>query len=104
MRKINEPPSLIARIFSNRFFLVLWIMGCIVLGIRLIRSGLETKQAFLAKQQAEDRLKQEEKKGVELMEKLNKIQSPLEQERRIREELNMQKPGEIILQLPSPTP
>ncbi len=104
MRKIEERTSLLSKLFSNRIFLLLWAIGCLVIGIRLIRSAMETKQAFLAKQQAEERLKQEETKGLELLKKLDQANSPLEEERRIRDELNMQKPGEIILQIPSPTP
>lgn len=104
MRKISHNSSLLTTFFSNPFFLTLWVVGCILVGIRLIHSGLETNQAFSAKRQAEDRLAQEEKKGLELFKKLENSESSLEKEKRIRDELNMQKPGEIILSIPSPSP
>lgn len=104
MREMSGTESPFSRVFSNRFFLFLWVIGCLVVGARLIYSSFGTKDAFSARDQAEKRLKEEEQKGIELIEKLNKAESQLEEERRIRNELNMQKPGEIILQLPSPKP
>lgn len=92
------------KILSQKWVLILWICGCILLGVQLIRSALTTKNAFFAKSQAEERLKKEEETGFSLMEQLRNAQSPLEKEKRIRDQLNMQKPGEIILSIPSPSP
>ncbi len=92
------------KILSQKWVLILWICVCILLGVQLIRSALTTKNAFFAKSQAEERLKKEEETGFSLMEQLRNAQSPLEKEKRIRDQLNMQKPGEIILSIPSPSP
>jgi cell division protein FtsB len=51
-------------------------------------------------QQAKARLAQEEKEALELIDKLNKADTPFAKEKIIRDELQMQKPNETILQIP----
>lgn len=77
---------------------------CIFVGISLIRSGLQARRAFEARRQAEASVHEKEVKGLELMEQLKEANTPFATEKIIRDELNLQLPGEVILQLPSPSP
>jgi len=45
-----------------------------------------------------------EKENDDLKRKIEKVQDPFERERIIRDELLMQKPGEVIVQVPTQTP
>lgn len=81
-----------------------WAVLCVLLATSLIRSALGVKTAFTAREKAAATLKNEEQKNKELREKIQNADDPLTQERMIRDELNKQKPGEVILLLPSPTP
>jgi cell division protein FtsB len=81
-----------------------WAILCFLLAISLIKSALGVKTAFTAREKAATVLKAEEQKNKELREKIQHAQDPLTQEKMIRDELNKQKPGEMILLLPSPTP
>ena len=92
------------RWFHHPLFSVLWIGACVLLGFSLIRSGLQARNAFETKEQAEANVREKEEKGLELMKQLQEANTPYAQEKIIRDELNMQLPGEVILQLPSPSP
>lgn len=89
-------------LWSHPLALLLWSILCLIIGVRLLRSALSARQAFSTKTQAEQILQDEEKKGAKLMEQVNQADQALSQEKIIRDELNLQKPGEIILQLPTP--
>ncbi len=54
-------------------------------------------------QQAKARLAQEEKKALELIEKLNTADTPFAKEKIIRDELQMQKPSETVILIPKET-
>ncbi len=90
--------------FQHPLFIAGWIGVCFLVGLSLIRSGLQARNAFVAKQQAEANLHEKEEKGLQLMEQLKEANTPYAQEKIIRDELNLQLPGEVILQLPSPSP
>lgn len=92
------------RWFTHPIVVTVWTIVCLMVGVSLIRSGLQARSAFEAKRLAEDTVKEKEKKGLELMEQLKRANTPYATEQIIRDELNMQLPGEVILQLPSPSP
>jgi hypothetical protein len=93
-----------SRWFTHPIILMSWTIVCLLIGGSLIRSGFQARSAFEAKRLAEDNVKEKEKKGLELMEQLKRSNTPYATEQIIRDELNMQLPGEVILQLPSPSP
>lgn len=84
--------------------LTAWVILCILVGGSLIRSGLQARTAFEAKRKAEANVQEKEKKGLELMEQLKEANTSFATEKIIRDELNLQLPGEVILQLPTPSP
>ena len=89
---------------ASTLLVVGWAVLCFLLGIGLVQAGLKTKNAFVARQKAEEALEVERQKNKDLQQKIQDAQEPFSQEKIIRDELNMQKPGEVILLLPSPTP
>ncbi len=101
---IAKKPSSLFEFLLHPFVIGLWILFCILSGISLIRSGLLSQRVLEQKKAAQEELEKEEEKGIQLIEELQKANSSTEKERIIREELRMQKPGEVILQLPTTSP
>ena len=63
---------------------------------------MNAANAILSEMQVKvDRL---EKENTELEKSITKVEDPFERERIIRDELLMQKPGEIVVQVPKPSP
>lgn len=58
------------------------------------------RQSLTRQQQSHERLKEEERKALELIEKLNKADTPFAKEKIVRDELQMQKPDETVIQIP----
>lgn len=98
----NNDMPLWQRVLLHPIVLLVWAMVWLTLSGLLVRSGLSAQNALEHKVKAQERLKKEEQKTQKLLETLEEVNSPLHDERVIREELNLQKPGEVILELPSP--
>jgi cell division protein FtsB len=64
----------------------------------------QMRQNLSREQQAKEKLSREEKRALELIERLNKADTPFAKEKIIRDELQMQRPGETVLQIPHPSP
>ncbi len=90
--------------FTQPAVLVLWAILCLIIGISLLHSGFMSRGILSKKAEAQKKLEEEEKKSLEMSQELEKATSDFAKEKIIREELRMQKPGETILQLPSPGP
>ncbi len=58
------------------------------------------RASLTREQQSKSRLEEEEKKALELIDKLNKADTPFAKEKIIRDELQMQKPNETVIQIP----
>jgi cell division protein FtsB len=95
--------NLFKRIILSPIGLVFWISFCLFLSYGLWNSVLAMRQSITRQQEAKQRLAQEEKKTLELMEKLDKADTSFAKEKIIRDELQMQKPNEIIIQVPQAT-
>lgn len=103
IRRFSTQPSPSKRSIPT-FLIIGWAVFCILVGISLIRSSLQVKDAFSARDKAKEALRVEEEKNQQLKQQLQEADDPLSQEKMIRDQLNMQKPGENVLLLPSPTP
>ena len=82
-----------------------WIRGIILivawlLIISLIKDLWQIKSGFARIQESNTKLQEEQKKNQELKEKLSLVSTDEYQERLIREQLNMQKIGEVVAVLP----
>lgn len=80
--------------------LILWGLVCLFISIGLLKSVASMRLSLTREQQAKARLALEEKKALELIDKLNKADTPFAKEKIIRDELQMQKPDEMVLQIP----
>lgn len=91
---------LIKKNLFGPFGLVIWVSFCLFVSIGLWQSVSAMRQSLTREQQAKNRLKEEEKRTLELIEKLNKADTPFAKEKIIRDELQMQKPDETVIQIP----
>lgn len=92
------------RVLFHPFVLSLWVIGCLALSFTLLRSMIQIHTNLGLLPQAKQRVQQQEQQGLQLVRQLQEADSPLSQEKIIRDELGLQKPGETVLQLPSPLP
>lgn len=92
-------------IVHHRWFAWGFILFCLVMSVSLIRNSWRlSHQVDHSQQEAEDLQKLQET-AEQLKQDIQREQTPFEQEKVIRNQLNMQKEGEIIIQLPPlPTP
>lgn len=81
-------------------FLFIWILVCGFFSWGFLSSIQAMKESMNREKQAQSRLKEEEKRALELIDKLNKADTPLAKEKIIRDELQMQRPGETIIEIP----
>lgn len=92
--------------------IAIWIVVCLGLSFSLWQSVATMNQSQQRLADEQQKIKNEEQKGLELIDKLNKADTPYAKEKIIRDELDMQRPGETVIQLPtspaapspSPTP
>ncbi len=88
-----------------RIFIVIWLIFCAYISVSLTKSlfsiiSSQSRVRTLEKQQAEV-----ERENTVLEQKITDSQSPFAKERIIRNELGLQKPNEVIVQVPdSATP
>lgn len=95
----------IGRIVHHRWSAWAFIFFCLVMSVSLVRNAwrLSHQPDHSGQEAAELQKLQEE--SEKLKKDLEKEQQPFEKEKIIRDDLNMQKEGEIIIQLPPlPTP
>lgn len=104
LRSTSLVNSSVGNLLRHPLLVVAWILFCLITGVQLIRSGLRTRGVLEKKQDAQDALNKEEQKALKLIQELERTSGKEYQERIIREELRMQKPGEVILQIPTPIP
>lgn len=101
----EDPGSFFHGILSHPLIIGLWVLGTLLVSIQLIHSAITSKQIIKNRVRQEELLKEEEKRGLELMRTYDETNTDFAKEKIIRDELHMQKPGETILQLPSsPSP
>lgn len=93
-------PNTLKRILFSPAGLLVWIVVCIFVSGRLWQSVGDMRQSLTRQQQSQERLKEEERKALELIEKLNKADTPFAKEKIVRDELQMQKPDETVIQIP----
>jgi hypothetical protein len=98
-------------LFGKKWFLAVWVLVCLGLSITLWQSVASLRANFDRASQAEKQVKHEEDVGLTLIEKLKEADTDFSKEKIIRDELGLQKPGEVILQVAqdgtvsaSPTP
>jgi len=82
-----------------------WIKGIIliiawILIFSMARDLSKVKKGYLRIEDSKKRLEAEEKKNSELKEKLSLVMTDEYKERLVREQLNMQKIGEVVAVLP----
>jgi|WetSurMetagenome_2_1015567.scaffolds.fasta_scaffold40502_2 hypothetical protein len=82
-----------------------WIRGVIlviawILIISLVKDLWQIKSGFARIQESNIKLQEEQKKNQELKDKLSLVSTDEYKERLIREQLNMQKVGEVVAVLP----
>ena len=95
----------IGRIVHHRLFAWGVVFFCLVMSVSLTRNAWKLSHQPDHSEQESLELQKLQEKADQLKKDLEKEKQPFEQEKIIRDELNMQKEGEIIIQLPSlPTP
>lgn len=82
------------------FFLCAWVVLCALLSWSLWRSVDAMTQSIQRQEQAKQKLKEEEAHALDLIDKLNKADTSYAKEKIIRDELQMQLPGETVLEIP----
>lgn len=85
---------------KSRVFLIIWIIISVFILIALAQNIIHAKQSDKRLRELEERNREKQEQVILLEKKYEKINDPYEKERIIREELNMQKPGEVILGIP----
>ncbi len=100
------------KILANRFFLVGFVVLTIVFSLSLRKTRLKSEYSAQVLKQKEAGVAKLKKEVESLKKKNQSLNDEYIQEKIIRDELLMQKPGEIVFQLPpeltqpspSPTP
>ncbi len=85
---------------KKRVFLIIWIIVSIFIIVALLQNIIHAKESSKRLRELEERNRVKQEQVAILEKKYEKINDPYEKERIIREELNMQKPGEVILGIP----
>jgi hypothetical protein len=80
--------------------IAIWIVLCTGLSAILWRSMQQMNLSAQRIQDAQKHVQQEEQKGLELIDKLNTADTPYAKEKIIRDELNLQRPEEKVIQMP----
>lgn len=88
-------------LFRSKVLLFFWIIVCAVILYALLQSISHTLNARSRLNDLESRNTEAEQRVQELEKKVAQADNPFAKERIIREELNMQKPGEVVLGLPT---
>ena len=77
-----------------------WILLCGFFSWGLWQSVAAMRQSLDRQAQAEAKLHEEEKRALDLIDKLNAADTQFAKEKIIRDELQMQRPGETVIQIP----
>ncbi len=83
---------------------VIFFIFCTLLGIHFLVQAKRNTLSLEKLEQKKQELERENTRTEQLKRELDTAQSPLEQERIIRDQLLLQKPGEVLLLLPTPVP
>lgn len=97
---IGAPKQPIKSFLFSPFGLIIWGSFCLLISFGLFKSVLAMRSTLLREQQAKARLEQEEQEALEIIEKLNRADTPFAKEKIVRDELQMQRPGETVIQVP----
>jgi cell division protein FtsB len=98
--KSVDTVSSLSRYLSHPISLVLWIGVCVLISASLWNSIRQMEQSKHREDDVNAKIKLEETKGLELIDQLEKADTSYAQEKIIRDQLGLQKPGETILQIP----
>lgn len=90
----------VGRIVHHKIFAWGVVIFCLVTSISLVRNAWKLSHQPDHSQEENKQLQELQSKVDKLQQDINTQQQPFEQEKIIRDELNMQKEGEIIIQLP----
>src|SRR5258705_7214202 len=85
---------------GNGWFKAVFLVLAWLLIVSLVRDVWEIRGGFGRVKDSEQRLASEEKKNEDLKKKYSLVQTEEYRERLIREKLNMQKEGEVLVVLP----
>lgn len=89
---------------GTSLFVLIWVFFCLVVGIRLLYASRTPQKTLETARSAQELLQTEKEKQRALLDEREKANTPFTQEKIIRDQLLLQKPGEIILVVPSPVP
>lgn len=96
------------KIFENKLVLITAVILVVIFSISLRKTRLKTEYSAYVLEQKEAGVKELEAEVKNLKQKNEQVKNEYYQEKIIRNELLMQKPGEVVLQLPpevkKPTP
>ncbi|HSW89436.1 MAG TPA: septum formation initiator family protein [Patescibacteria group bacterium] len=76
----------------------------VILAISFLDTLAQLRLSHKKLEEAQNEVDKQRQIETDLEQKLQNLNDPFYREKIIRDELNMQKPGEVILQLPSPSP
>lgn len=99
LQRESDGSSIIVAVLHSPLVIIFWWIFCISASVLLVRSGIAALSRLEVRTQAEAALKEEEARGLELMQKLEEAKTDFAKERIIRDELGLQKPGEEVLQI-----
>lgn len=84
---------------EHPLFLLLWVVIMSVVAWKLIQSARDIWSNASRTQLIQEKLTKEEQKNLELMKRLEEADTPFAKEKMIRDELNMQRPGDTTLHI-----
>lgn len=87
------------KLVHSRVFLLVWLMICALVSLSLVKHLADVSRAEKRLQLTEERVKAIEKENVEKKVQIEDALSPFEREKMIREQLGMQKPSEVVVQV-----
>lgn len=80
-------------------FVAVWCIICVAISVSLLQHLKSISKATSRLAMMESQTQELEKKNEELQQKIEDARSPFNRERMIRDQLGMQKPGEVIVQI-----
>lgn len=87
------------KLLHSRVFLLIWLVLCAMVSLSLGKHLADVSKAEKRLQVTEEKAVAIEKENAEKKVQIENAQSPFEREKMIREQLGMQKPGEIVVQV-----
>lgn len=87
------------KLVHSRVFLLVWLVICALASLSLGKHFADVSRAEKRLQLTEERAAALEKENAEKRVQIENALSPFEREKMIREQLGMQKPGEVVVQV-----